>query len=438
MKADPPAVDKTPSAGRPRDPRIDAAILGATADLLVEIGYANVTMAAVAERAGTTKTALYRRWSSKAELVHEAAFPIAPTALTAPEGDIVGDVRAMIAATRDVFTSPLVRAALPGLIADMAADVDLNTRVMSRFAGLFNMVRVRVAHAVARGEVHADVDPDRLIEVIGGATLLRLLLGPGRELDETWVDQTTAIVVHGVVPGSEISASQMQPFPADWTTALVLVPHPDDPEYGCAAAVAKWTAAGKTVHYALASRGEVGIAGMPPEEAGPLREREQRRSAAIVGVSDVQFWDFPDSRIRDTPALRTKIAETISALAPEMVITVYSGAEWGPGAPNQRDHIEFANAVAAAYDSLTDPPRWLFENGPDVTHGEVVDEYVEVAVASLTAHAAYLAVLDPETPIDEQARKQVDAATGPRPEFGGRRTVEFILRRDAAQASVSG
>jgi LmbE family N-acetylglucosaminyl deacetylase len=286
--------------------------------------------------------------------------------------------------------------------------------------------------------VHADVDPDRLIEVIGGATLLRLLLGPGRELDETWVDQTTAIVVHGVVPGSEISASQMQPFPTDWTTALVLVPHPDDPEYGCAAAVAKWTAAGKTVHYALASRGEVGIAGMPPEEAGPLREREQRRSAAIVGVSDVQFWDFPDSRIRDTRALRTKIAETISALAPEMVITVYSGAEWGPGAPNQRDHIEFANAVAAAYDSLTDPPRWLFENGPDVTHGEVVDEYVEVAVASLTAHAAYLAVLDPETPIDEQARKQVYAATGPRPEFGGRRTVEFILRRDAAQASVSG
>jgi LmbE family N-acetylglucosaminyl deacetylase len=309
---------------------------------------------------------------------------------------------------------------------------------MSRFTELFDMVRVRVAHAVHRGEVHADVDPDRLIEIIGGATLLRLLLGPGHELDETWVDQTTAIVVHGVVPASAMSAPQMQPFPADWTTALVLVPHPDDPEYGCAAAVAKWTAAGKTVHYALASRGEVGIAGMPPEEAGPVREREQRRSAAIVGVSDVQFWDFPDSRIRDTPALRTKIAGTISALAPEMVITVYSGAEWAPGAPNQRDHIEFSNAVAAAYDSLTDPPRWLFENGPEVTHGEVVDEYVEVAVASLAAHAAYLSVLDPDTPIDEQARNQVDATTGPRAEFGGRRTVEFILRRDAAHPSVSG
>src|ERR1700760_1389110 len=196
MKADPSSVDKVSGAGRPRDPRIDAAILAATADLLVEIGYANLTMAAVAHRAGTTKTALYRRWSSKAELVHEAAFPIAPTGLAAPEGDIVGDVRAMIAAARDVFTSPVVRAALPGLIADMAADADLNARVMSRFGDLFGVVRERLEHAVARGEVHADVNPERLIEIIGGATLLRMLLVPNRPLDDAWVDQTTAIVAH--------------------------------------------------------------------------------------------------------------------------------------------------------------------------------------------------------------------------------------------------
>src|ERR1700712_5011847 len=198
MKADPHLDDKAPAAGRPRDPRIDAAILLATADLLVEIGYSNLTMAAIAERAETTKTALYRRWSSKAELVHEAAFPTAPTALATPEGDIVGDVRAMIAAARDVFTSPVVRAALPGLIADMAADAELNARVMSRFADLFGVVRDRLEHAVARGEVHAGVDPERLIEIIGGATLLRMLLVQGGELDDAWVDQTTAIVARGV------------------------------------------------------------------------------------------------------------------------------------------------------------------------------------------------------------------------------------------------
>jgi hypothetical protein len=46
--------------------------------------------------------------------------------------------------------------------------------------------------------VHPDVDPDRLIELIGGATLLRLLLRPDEPLDDAWVDQTSAILVHGV------------------------------------------------------------------------------------------------------------------------------------------------------------------------------------------------------------------------------------------------
>ncbi|GFG50474.1 hypothetical protein MAGR_19150 [Mycolicibacterium agri] len=156
-------------------------------------------MAAVAERAGTTKTALYRRWSSKAELVHEAAFPAAPTAIETPPGDFRGDVRAMIAAARDVFTSPVVRAALPGLIADMTADAELNARVMRRFADVFSAVRSRLDEAMRRGAVHPDIDPQRLIEVIGGATMLRLLLWPDKELDDEWVDQTTAIVAHGVI-----------------------------------------------------------------------------------------------------------------------------------------------------------------------------------------------------------------------------------------------
>lgn len=199
MKAEPATLDKaTPGAGRPRDPRIDSAILAATAELLVQIGYSNLSLAAVAERAGTTKSALYRRWSSKAELVHEAAFPVAPTALEAPAGDFAADIRMMIEATRDVFTTPVVRAALPGLVADMTADPDLNARVMARFVGLFTAVQERLAEAVERGEAHPDVDPGRLIELMGGAAMLRVMLYPDHTLDDGWVDQTTAIVVHGV------------------------------------------------------------------------------------------------------------------------------------------------------------------------------------------------------------------------------------------------
>lgn len=201
MKAEASPLGKGVGAGRPRDPRIDAAILRATAELLVEIGYANLTMAAVAERAQTTKTALYRRWSSKAELVHEAVFPAVPTGLVAPAGDIAADVHAMIAAARDVFTSPVVRAALPGLIADVSADADLNARVMERFTGVFAAVRERIVDGIARGEVHAAVNPDRLVEIIGGATMLRLLLVSDENLDDEWVHQTAAIVIHGVTVG---------------------------------------------------------------------------------------------------------------------------------------------------------------------------------------------------------------------------------------------
>src|ERR1700747_733163 len=150
-------------------------MLSANARMIVEIGYSNLSLAAVAERAGTTKTALYRRWSSKAELVHEAAFPATATALVAPSSSFADDVRAMVDATREVFTTPVVRAALPGLVADMASDPELNARVMQRFAGLFATVRDRVTRAVDNGEARPALDPDRLVEVIGGAAMLRLL-----------------------------------------------------------------------------------------------------------------------------------------------------------------------------------------------------------------------------------------------------------------------
>jgi AcrR family transcriptional regulator len=197
MKADPSATDKA-LGGRPRDPRIDTAILQATADLLVQVGYINLTIGAVAERAGTTKPAIYRRWSSKAELVHEAAFPATPAILPSPTGDIAADLRAMLVAARDMFTSPVVRAALAGLVADAARDPALTARVRARFEGLFGAVEIRLRQGVEAGEVRADVNPDRLIEVIGGTTMMRVLLRPDDDLDDTWIDQTAAIVVPGV------------------------------------------------------------------------------------------------------------------------------------------------------------------------------------------------------------------------------------------------
>ncbi|GAB08881.1 hypothetical protein GOARA_021_01180 [Gordonia araii NBRC 100433] len=218
-------------------------------------------------------------------------------------------------------------------------------------------------------------------------------------------------------------------FPDDWQTALVLVAHPDDPEYGMAAAVHRWTHAGKRVVYALATSGEAGIEGMPPEECGPLREGEQIASAAEVGVDEVTFWGFPDSEVFNTPELRAKVAETISRVAPDVVLATYGGPEWGPGMPNQRDHMEFAAAVRQAFAELDGPrPRWLFENSPQATHAVAVGGAdIEAAVRSLAEHREYLRVLDPDTPVGKQAYDQVEATTQARDDFGGRRAVGFEL-----------
>ncbi len=86
-------------------------------------------------------------------------------------------------------------------------------------------------------------------------------------------------------------------------TVLCVAAHPDDLEYGTAAAVDKWVRAGKTVTYLLVTRGEAGIDTMPPAEAGPLREQEERDGAARVGVDVVEFLDgFADGVVE--PASR--------------------------------------------------------------------------------------------------------------------------------------
>src|SRR6201996_4552925 len=106
--------------GRPRDPRIDGAVLRATVELLAETGYASLLVSAIAERAGTSKPAIYRRWPSKAHLVHEAVFPIGSGTELPDTGSLGGDVREMVRRTVVVLTTPAARAALPGLVGEMA------------------------------------------------------------------------------------------------------------------------------------------------------------------------------------------------------------------------------------------------------------------------------------------------------------------------------
>lgn len=215
-------------------------------------------------------------------------------------------------------------------------------------------------------------------------------------------------------------------FPQDWNKAVVFVAHPDDVEWGMAPAVSHWTRLGRTVEYVLATSGEAGIEGLPPEECGPLREQEQLRAAAHVGVDVVDFLGFPDSRLRNDDALRDALAAEIDARRPDVVITCFTGPNYTEEVPNQSDHIELGNAVHDAVSRAGHKPGWVFENGPGSTHCvDVEAEDVQRAVASLAEHKVYLEVLNPDKPAFEQATELVeDLATTD----DGLLRVGFILR----------
>jgi LmbE family N-acetylglucosaminyl deacetylase len=227
-------------------------------------------------------------------------------------------------------------------------------------------------------------------------------------------------------------------MPDDWQRALVVAAHPDDIEYGVAAAVAVWTAAGKEVHYLLATRGEAGIAGLSPAEAGPLREEEERRSAAVVGVSEVEFLGHRDGVLEAGLKLRRDLAAALRRHRPDLVVTMYGGDTWTspgvtPGALNSPDHRALTRSVLDAvadagnewiFPDLTETP-WsgvqyiaVSDFGAEAPHVVDVTAGVEPAVASLTEHRRYLEALS-DDPVEEQARRQVDMAT--LTEDGGRR-----------------
>src|SRR5215469_6980545 len=100
----------------------------------------------------------------------------------------------------------------------------------------------------------------------------------------------------------------MLAMPGGWERAYVVAAHADDIEYGIASAVARWTGQGKQVSYLLATRGEAGIAGMHPDQVGPLRVAEEQRGAAEVGVSQVEFLDHQDGLVEYGIPLRRDLA----------------------------------------------------------------------------------------------------------------------------------
>jgi LmbE family N-acetylglucosaminyl deacetylase len=196
----------------------------------------------------------------------------------------------------------------------------------------------------------------------------------------------------------------MEPVDEEWERAVAIVAHPDDLEYGAASAVARWTSQGKEVSYVLATSGEAGIAGLPPDKTRPIREEEQRRSAAVVGVHHVEFLGHPDGAVEYGLKLRRDLAGALRRLRPEVVIGMNFDLTWGDGGNvNHADHRAVGLAVLDACRDAAN--EWVFPdlgaswNGikathiggtENATHYADVTDTIDSGIASLREHRAYI------------------------------------------------
>ena len=198
-----------------------------------------------------------------------------------------------------------------------------------------------------------------------------------------------------------------EPLDETWDRALAIVAHPDDLEFGAAAAVARWTGQGKWVGYTMVTSGEAGIDGLAPEECRVVREAEQVESARVVGVDSVDFLRQPDGVLEYGVALRRLLAAEVRRHKPEIVITGNFRDTFGGSNLNQADHIAVGKAVVDAVRDAGN--RWVFPEqldgdlepwggvrevwafgSPDSSHGVDTTDTFDAGVESLKAHAAYI------------------------------------------------
>jgi LmbE family N-acetylglucosaminyl deacetylase len=216
----------------------------------------------------------------------------------------------------------------------------------------------------------------------------------------------------------------LPPFDESWSRALCVAAHPDDLEYGMAAAVNRWVQQGKTVTYLLATHGEAGIDAVPPTEAASLRAQEERDGAAEVGVEVVDFLDYDDGMVEYGLPLRRDIARVIRNHRPEVVFTLTHRERFAGGGTNQADHRVVG---LAALDASKDAGnRWIHPElsdegyepwsgvqwvcmaaSPEATHGVDVTGHLQAAVASLQAHHHYLEGLGPDYPAPAELLEMV-------------------------------
>jgi AcrR family transcriptional regulator len=190
------ATERTATGGAALRQRVTEAITEATFAELAESGYARMSMEAVARRAGVGKAALYRRWSSKEEmltdLIRQAVEDTLPP--NPNTGALHTDLRELLGTIRAQLASPVVSSIGPGLLAEARhasalADVLYTSVAAPRRAA----VRTMLQAAIDRGELPAQLDLELAADLLIAPLGFRILVMDGNS-DDNYLDSLTAAV----------------------------------------------------------------------------------------------------------------------------------------------------------------------------------------------------------------------------------------------------
>ncbi|MEV6344365.1 TetR/AcrR family transcriptional regulator [Actinoplanes sp. NPDC051851] len=190
----------TPQPAR-RNERSRRAILTAALELLTETGYADLTIEAIAGRAGVGKQTIYRWWRGKGAVILDALTEDLPGVVALPDtGDLRADLRAVLRATVAEFADPALSATTRALTIETLADDDLADQVRDRLLRpQLDAVRTRLESGRAAGQVRADAPLDQVVELLFGPVYHRWLLRNG-PLTEVYADGLVDLVLAAIAP----------------------------------------------------------------------------------------------------------------------------------------------------------------------------------------------------------------------------------------------
>ena len=134
---------------------------------------------------------------------------------------------------------------------------------------------------------------------------------------------------------------------------LVILAHPDDPEFFCGATLAKWARAGHHITYQLLTCGDKGFnpstpADMTPDALCSIRHEEQKAAAKVIGVEMIHFMDFPDGYLVPDIDLRRDIVRVIRKFKPDVLVTCDPQTMFAGHGINHPDHRAAGQATMDA------------------------------------------------------------------------------------------